>query len=156
MEAKHGMCGNGIRCLAKYLYEQNLIKENSFIIETLSGNKPIELTVENKTVIGVKVDMGEVISESEVLEIFLENKNFKGYKVFAGNPHFVCFIDNLSVQELEKYGPIIEHYKYFTQTTNVEFVKILNSSRIKMLVWERGVRKNFIMWNRCMCSECSC
>lgn len=70
----------------------------------------------------------------------------------CGNPHFVCFVNDLSIEYLEKYGPIIENYKYFLDKTNVEFVKIINYSRIKMLVWERGVRKNFGLWYRCMCS----
>lgn len=76
MEVKHGMCGNGIRCLAKYLYEQKLTDEKSFIIETLSGNKYIELIIENKTVIGVKVDMGEVSTFGK-LDIEIENEIFK-------------------------------------------------------------------------------
>ena len=81
MEAK--MCGNGIRCLAKYLYEYNFTKDKSFMIETLSGNKEIELIVENKTVIGVKVGMGEVISEPEVFEVKLKNEIFRGYKIYT-------------------------------------------------------------------------
>lgn len=77
------MCGNGIRCLAKYLYEYNFTKDKSFMIETLSGNKEIELIVENKTVIGVKVGMGEVISEPEAFEIKLKNEIFRGYKIYT-------------------------------------------------------------------------
>ena len=88
MEVKHGMCGNGIRCLAKYLFEQSFVNENRFIIETISGNKQIELIVENKTVIGVKVNMGEVIAEQEELEIVLEEISFKGYKIFTRKPTF--------------------------------------------------------------------
>lgn len=133
-----GMCGNGIRCLAKYLYEKNLCSQTKFVIETLSGNKEVELIVENKTVIGVKVDMGEA-SLGESLQINIDGKIFNGYKVDVGNPHFVCFMNELSIQELEKYGSIIENYKYFPEKTNVEFVKVLNLSRIEMLVWERGV-----------------
>ena len=151
MVQKHGMCGNGIRCLAKYLYEEKFINSLKFNIETLSGNKEIELIVENKTVIGVKVDMGTVEIDSEELEINLENVNFKGYKVSVGNPHFVCFKNDLSISELEKYGPIIENYKYFPEKINVEFVKKINNNRIKMLVWERGVRKDFRMWHGSMC-----
>ena len=80
-------------------------------------------------------------------------KFLEGIKSIHGNPHFVCFRDYLSVEELEKYGPIIETYKIFPEKTNVEFVKILNLSKIQMLVWERGVRKNFGMWNWCLCSQ---
>ena len=153
MEVKHGMCGNGIRCLARYLYEEGFINKKKFVIETISGNKEIELIVENKTVIGVKVDMGEVVADGEE-EIELDSITLKGYKMLTGNPHFVCFRESLYVQELEKYGSIIENYKYFPEKTNVEFVKILSFSRVQMLVWERGVRKNAILWYRCMCSKC--
>lgn len=91
MEVKPGMCGNGIRCLAKYLYEHGFTNKREFIIETLSGNKEIELIVENKTVIGVKVNMGEVIAESEELEIILEETSFKGYKIFTRKSSFCLF-----------------------------------------------------------------
>lgn len=138
MVVKHGMCGNGIRCLAKYLYEENLCEETKFFIETISGNKEIELVVENKTVINVKVDMGEVFNIDE-LKIKIENKEILGYTINVGNPHFVCFVKELNVEELEKYGPLIENYKFFVDRTNVEFVKVLNPSRIQVLVWERGV-----------------
>lgn len=153
MVVKLGMCGNGIRCLAKYLYEQQLTTEKKFFIETLSGNKEIELIVENKTVIGVKVDMGEVLAE-EKLEVEINDMIFEGYKISVGNPHFVCFTNELSVDYLEQYGPIIENHKFFPDKTNVEFVKIINYSRIQMLVWERGVRKNIRLWYWCVCCKC--
>ena len=137
-----GMCGNGIRCLARYLYEEGLVNNSKFEIETLSGNKAIELVLENKTVIGIKVDMGETVAE-EKLDVDIDGKIFTGYKIYTGNPHFVCFINDLSIEELEKYGPKIETYKFFPDKTNVEFVKVVNQSRIKMLVWERGVGRTF-------------
>ena len=91
MEAKHGMCGNGIRCLAKYLYEQGFITEKNFVIETLSGEKQIELIVENKTVIGIKVDMGETSYEPEELEISIDNITVKGYKIYTRKSTFCLF-----------------------------------------------------------------
>lgn len=66
-------------------------------------------------------------------------KFLSGYKISVGNPHFVCFVDDLSLEKLEKYGPILENYKYFPDKTNVEFVKIISQNKIQMLVWERGV-----------------
>lgn len=148
------MCGNGIRCLAKYLFENELIDKTEFEIETYAGIKKIELIVENKKVIGVKVDMGKPIFEynripvifPNILNKELENIkiqiNKKIYEVFVismGNPHAVCFVDNLEEIELEELGPIIENYRYFPNKTNVEFVQILDRNRIKILVWERGV-----------------
>ena len=82
MEVKHGMCGNGIRCLAKYLYEENLIIEKNFEIETLSGNKNIELFIENKTVVNEKIDMG-IITLGEEIEIKVDEKIFRGFKVLV-------------------------------------------------------------------------
>lgn len=91
MVVKHGMCGNGIRCLAKYLYEQGFTTEKNFVIETLSGDKQIELIVENKTVIGIKVDMGEVTYEAEEIEICINNITLRGYKIYTRKPTFCLF-----------------------------------------------------------------
>lgn len=149
-----GMCGNGIRCLGKYLYEEGLVNVKKFNIETLSGIKELELTVENKTVTYIKVDMGNPIfeynkipvifpnvmeKEIENLKVEVNNKEYIGFPISMGNPHFVVFEDDLQNIDIEKEGNVIENYKYFPNKTNVEFVKILNRNKIKMLVWERGV-----------------
>ena len=148
------MCGNGIRCLAKYIYDNGFIKERNFQIETLAGLKDIELIVENKTVIGIKVDIGNPIFEYNKIPVIFPNvmnkeiKNIRididknTYELFVismGNPHAVCFVDNLDKINLEKIGAIVENYKYFPNKTNVEFVQILDKKRIKLVVWERGV-----------------
>jgi diaminopimelate epimerase len=148
------MCGNGIRCLAKFLYEKEVVKKANLKIETLAGIKTINLIIENKTVIGVKVDMGGasfeyskipvifpnvVHKEIEKLEINVDKDIFIGYPISVGNPHFVCFVDDLQNLDINKVGPIIENYKYFPNRTNIEFVEIKNSKNIKMRVWERGV-----------------
>lgn len=93
-------------------------------------------------------------ANAEELEIEVGGMIFNGYKVDVGNPHFVHFVDELNIESLEKHGAIIENSKYFPNKTNVEFVKVLNKSLISMLVWERGVRKNFGMWNWCLCCQC--
>lgn len=80
MVVKHGMCGNGIRCLAKYLYEEGIVQESEFEIETLSGNKKIELTLENKKVISVKVNMGKCLLIGEAI-VHIEDSSFEGYRV---------------------------------------------------------------------------
>lgn len=90
MVVKRGMCGNGIRCLAKFLYEKELIKETRFFIETNSGKKEIELILENKTVIGVKVGMGEVISEGKLI-IRINEETFEGYKMNVRKSSFCLF-----------------------------------------------------------------
>jgi diaminopimelate epimerase len=149
-----GMCGNGIRCLGKYLYEEGLIKKQNLKIETVSGIKNIELSIEGKTVTYIKVDMGNPIfeynkipvifpnvmhTELEQLELSVKDKKYIGFPISMGNPHVVIFVDNLESINLEEEGKIIENYKYFPNKTNVEFVKVINKNKIKMLVWERGV-----------------
>lgn len=149
-----GMCGNGIRCLAKYMYEEGLVNAECFKIETISGIKEIQLSVENKTVSYIKVDMGNPIFEYnkipvifpnilekslQSLEINCDDKKYIGYPISMGNPHFVIFDNELDKIDLEKSGRVIENYKYFPHKTNVEFVKVISRNKIKMLVWERGV-----------------
>jgi len=144
------MCGNGIRCFSKFLYENKIVKSEKFEIETLSGVKKIELTVEGNTVVLVKVDMGEPILEFDKIPIYYGNTSIEQveevhiedlvvYPISMGNPHSVCFVDDVENIDIKKYGRLIEDYKYFPNKTNVEFVQIKNESTIKVRVWERGV-----------------
>ena len=148
------MCGNGIRCLAKYLYEKEVVKKEKMRIETLSGIKNVDLIVENKTVIGIKVDMGNPIfeynripvifpnivkKELERLEINFRNNKLYVYPISMGNPHAVCFVKDVQNLKIEDIGSRIESYKYFPNKTNVEFVEVVNPKNLKMRVWERGV-----------------
>lgn len=149
------MCGNGIRCFAKYLYEKKIVKDSEFVVETLSGIKKVKLEIEGNTVVLVEVDMGEpsfnfneigVYYENNAIDTYNEEK-FKGiqineftvFPISMGNPHCVCFVDNVDEIDIEKTGKLIENYKYFSNKTNVEFVEIKNNSTIKVRVWERGV-----------------
>lgn len=142
------MCGNGIRCFAKYVYEKNLIKKEKFEIETLAGIKKIELLVEGNTVNQIVVDMGrpefdiEKIPVISLIDKKIEKLNIDNYEVYPisiGNPHVVCFVDNVEDIDIEYLGKKIENYKYFPNKTNVEFVHIENKNLIKVRVWERGV-----------------
>ncbi len=142
------MCGNGIRCFAKYVYEKRLTDKEEFTIETLAGVKNVKLQIEGQTVVSVEVHMGEPIFELEKIPvIYLENnysgkiyiENIEIYPVSIGNPHAVCFVDNIDKINIEKYGKLIEDYKYFPNKTNVEFVQIIDDEHIKVRVWERGV-----------------
>jgi len=149
-EAK--MCGNGIRCLAKYVFEKRLIRKEKLKIETLAGIKELELIVENRTVISAKVNMGSPIFEyskipvtySEVTKsngiiININKKEYEFFPVSIGNPHVVCFVENLEALKIEEIGPIVENYKYFPDRTNVEFVKVIDKNNIEVRIWERGV-----------------
>jgi diaminopimelate epimerase len=148
------MCGNGIRCVAKYIYEKNITTKNKVKIETLAGIKEAELSIENKTVVAVKVNMGipyfeahripaylpkeETAKKYHTVEILIDNFLYKFGLVSMGNPHAVCFVDDLNKIDIEKNGKIVENYKYFPNKTNVEFVQVLDRNNIKVKVWERG------------------
>lgn len=148
------MCGNGIRCIAKYIYEKKEKKEK-FCIETKAGIRQIGINLENNKVKDVSVNMGKIILEPSKIPVFLpfkndsktincvnikiEEKEFEFYVVSIGNPHAVCFVSNTDDIDVKKYGSIIENHKYFPQKTNVEFVEIIEKNNIKVRVWERGV-----------------
>lgn len=144
------MCGNGIRCVGKFVYDKGFTTKTEVSIETLAGIKVLKLNVEEGRVRTVKVDMGEpileaksipVISDKELvkdLKIKAEDKEFDFTCVSMGNPHAITIVKNAEKFEIEKYGSIIEVNEHFPRRTNVEFVEIINENTIKMRVWERG------------------
>ena len=145
------MCGNGIRCVGKFVYDKGLTKKTKLKIETLSGIKLLDLIVENDEVIKVKVDMGEPILEHKKIPVICEDniknnlnlkvldKNFSFTCVSMGNPHAVTFInDEVKNFDVQKYGKIIENLDAFPQRTNVEFINIVDKNNVSMRVWERG------------------
>lgn len=139
------MCGNGIRGLGKYIYEENISKKNNLKIETKSGIKSLKLIIENNCVESVIVDMGKIIVDNINNEpcinktIIVNDKVYKYTSICVGNPHCVIFINNLSDLSIKKIGPLIENHKFFPNRTNVEFVKIIDKNNIALKVWERGV-----------------
>lgn len=142
------MCGNGIRCFAKYVYENTLIHKEKFTIETLAGIKEIELKIEGNTVFQIIVSMGKpefnfsqipVISLLEPNSEKIKIENYEVYPISIGNPHAVCFVDDVDKINIKEVGEKIENYKCFPNKTNVEFVQIINENQIKVRVWERGV-----------------
>lgn len=133
-----GMCGNGIRCVGKFLYDKGLTKKLKLNIETLSGIKVLNLSIgKDNKVVRVMVDMGKA-SNSSKKEIVINDEIIKLKCVSVGNPHAIAIVDNVDNVNVKKYGPIIENDVSFPQKTNVEFVQILNNRNIKMRVWERG------------------
>lgn len=146
------MCGNGIRGFAKYVYDYRLIDKKEFTIETLAGIKKVKLIIGNKGLVeSVTVDMGEPILEpSKIpvltrknapiidLKIAIKNKIFTLTCVSMGNPHAVIFVKELENVDIKEYGPLLEKRSEFPNKTNVEFVEIVDKSKIKMRVWERG------------------
>ena len=126
------MCGNGVRCLAKLVREQNLTNKKNIIIETLSGDIPAKLQVKNNKVARVSITLPAPISVRQISE--------SKTKVMLGNPHCVLFVDEeVSNFPVAKYGPLLEKHRLFPQKTNVEFVRVRHKGAIDMRVWERGV-----------------
>jgi diaminopimelate epimerase len=128
------MCGNGIRCFAKYVYETDKLSEEVISVETPAGILlPAVILGPEKSVIGVEVDMGLPSDEGEVK---LQGYNFK--KISMGNPHAIALIDDMTKVDLYEVGPRIENDPHFPNRTNVEFVKVMNDKEIEVAVWERG------------------
>ncbi len=145
------MCGNGIRCVAKYVYDYGLTDQTSISVETLGGIKYLDLTVEDGKVKLVKVDMGQpelapekvpVVADGDRAvdePILVEGKEYRMTCVSMGNPHAVVFVDG-DVRELplESVGPCFENHERFPNRVNTEFVRVLDRHTAQMRVWERG------------------
>ena len=138
-EAK--MCGNGIRCVGKFVYDKGLTDKTSLAIDTLSGIKYLELfTGIDGKVEKVSVDMGNS-SVSPDLTITANAFGFEtltGSPVSVGNPHYVIFTEDVSSVPLADIGPVIEHHKAFPGGVNAEFVQLTGKNHLRMRVWERG------------------
>lgn len=144
------MCGNGIRCVGKFVYDKGLTNKTTVSVETLAGVKVLTLNVEKGKVKTVRVDMGEPILEAEKIPVISEKSPVKDLKLKAhdrefvfscvsmGNPHAITIVENTKEFELEKYGKILEVDSHFPNRANIEFVEILDKEHIKMRVWERG------------------
>ena len=144
------MCGNGIRCVAKYAYEHNIVDKTQLQIETKSGIKFVDLTVEDGIVTYVKVNMGKAVLRPSEIPVKAEGEDFisrtisvggvdyKATCVSMGNPHCVIFTKDIEKLDLEKLGPGFENHELFPDRINTEFVEILDGHTIKMRVWERG------------------
>ena len=148
--SKGAMCGNGIRCVAKYVYDYGLTDKTSISVETGSGIKYLDLTVENNKVTMVKVDMGEpdltashipIKAQTEQVidePIEVDGKTYRITGVSMGNPHGVVFLDDIDSLDIEKIGPSFENHVRFPDRINTEFVQLDNRSHVRMRVWERG------------------
>ena len=144
------MCGNGIRCVAKYAYEHGIVKDTHITVETKSGIKTLELTVEDGLVTYVQVNMGKAIlkpaeipvaAEGEdfiAREMVVDGKEYTATCVSMGNPHCVIFTEGIDDLDLEKIGPKFENHELFPDRINTEFVEIIDEHTIRMRVWERG------------------
>lgn len=146
------MCGNGIRCVAKYVYDKGLTDQTKISVISAGKIKYLDLHVENGKVSTVKVNMGEpilkaceipVLAENEQGEVIadpieVEGKMWKMTCVSMGNPHAVVFVDDVQNFPLEQIGPKFENHPRFPKRVNAEFVKVLDEENVEMRVWERG------------------
>ena len=144
------MCGNGIRCVGKFVYDKGLTDKTTVTIETLAGIKTLKLNTKAGKVETVKVDMGEpilnpkeipVISDEELVKNLMleaEGRKFKFTCVSMGNPHAITEVEDTEKFDVEKYGKVLEVDKAFPNKTNVEFIQIIDKNHVKMRVWERG------------------
>ena len=144
------MCGNGIRCVGKYVYDYGLTDKTHVTIETLAGIKYLDLQVENGKVKQVRVNMGSPLLKPEEIPIALEGENvmdvpisindtvYRMTGVGMGNPHTVVFLDDIEQMKIEEIGPKFENHSYFPNRVNTEFVKVIDRTHVEMRVWERG------------------
>ncbi len=159
------MCGNGIRCVAKYVYDHEMTDKKSVAIETLSGIKYIDLTVEDGKAVAARVDMGAPILEAEKVPVNVDSPAFKreaGVKalgkeekiiaqkvcvngttaeitcVSMGNPHAIMFVDDVENAPVHSFGSVMECSDLFPEKANIEFVKVIGPKEVRMRVWERG------------------
>lgn len=144
------MCGNGIRCVAKYVYDYGIVKKKNISVATKSGIKYLDLSVRNGKAVTVKVNMGSPIlspkeipfvSEKEQVinePLDIEGETFHITAISMGNPHGIVFMDDINSLEIEKIGPKFENHIAFPDRVNTEFVKVLDRHTVQMRVWERG------------------
>ena len=158
------MCGNGIRCVGKYVYDYGLTDKTSVSIETLAGIKYLDLTVENGVVRQVRVNMGAPIFEPELVPckiagewtdlptetegqtqaviakpLIVDGKEYAVTCISMGNPHCVIFMEeDVRTLDLEKIGPAFENHEVFPKRVNTEFVNVIDETHLRMRVWERG------------------
>jgi diaminopimelate epimerase len=141
------MCGNGIRCFAKYVYEHGITQKRELEVETLAG-------IIRPRLVGalVEVDMGEPVLEGRQIPVAadeqiinhpltVDGKMYPVTCVSMGNPHCVVFLDDIDSLNLEKLGPSFEHHVFFPKRVNTEFIKVVKPDEVKMRVWERGAAK---------------
>jgi diaminopimelate epimerase len=166
------MCGNGIRCVAKYVYDKGLTDKTSITIESFGKIKYINLTLGNDgKVETVRVNMGAPILEAAQIPVISSNEqvvdeeiivNGKAYKmtcVSMGNPHAVVFVDDIEDMrdfDLEAVGPYFENHERFPERTNTEFVRVIDKENVQMRVWERGTGETLACGTGCCATAVAC
>lgn len=159
------MCGNGIRCVAKYVYDHGMINKEQYLIESMGKIKVISVKTENHLVTEVTVDMGEPILSSDLIPVLSDTEQFvdvsvdvNGEKinmtaVSMGNPHTVMFYNPDKVLEV---GPFVEIHPLFPRKVNAEFVEVIDKNNVRMRVWERGTGETLACGTGCCATTVAC
>ena len=164
------MCGNGIRCVGKYVYDKGLTDKERISVVSAGKVKYLDLTIENGKAVQIKVNMGEpilkakqvpVVSDSEevideLIYISEVDESYNMTCVSMGNPHAVVFIDDVENLQIEKIGPYFENHCRFPNRTNTEFVKVLDRNNVQMRVWERGTGETLACGTGCCATAVAC
>lgn len=149
------MCGNGIRCVGKYIYDTGIAHKETLTVETLSGIKTLKVTEKDGKAVSLTVDMGEPILTPHDIPVLFDGKRMineplevdgREYRITAvsmGNPHAVVFCDNVKDLDLEKIGPKFEFNPIFPEQVNTEFIRVIDNKTLEMRVWERGSGETF-------------
>jgi len=161
------MCGNGIRSVAKYVFDKGFTNRNELTIESMGKIKPITIVAEDGKAKSIRVDMGIPELKAELVPVTSSNEkvideavsvNGQEYRITCvsmGNPHAVTFIDPDEI-EIDKIGPYFENHEIFPRRTNTEFVKVLDRKNVKMRVWERGTGETLACGTGCCATAVAC
>lgn len=162
------MCGNGIRCVAKYVHDRGLTDRERFSIISGGSVKQMELTVQDGETKSVRVDMGEPVLKAELVPVItakeqavdepikVGGREYRMTCVSMGNPHAVVFVEDTDSLELERTGPLFETHERFPRRTNTEFVQVLSEDHVKMRVWERGTGETLACGTGCCATAAAC
>lgn len=162
------MCGNGIRCVAKFVYDEGLTDKKEITVESFGKIKYLTLFEENGEIRSVRVNMGEPILEAKEIPVVCDyspvvdepievcGKEYRMTCVSMGNPHAVVFVDDTDNFPLEQIGPYFENHVRFPRRTNTEFVQVINRNYVKMRVWERGSGETLACGTGCCATAVAC
>ena len=164
------MCGNGIRCVGKYVYDKGLTDKTQFTVVSAGKIKVLDLTIENGKATLIKVNMGEPILEAKQVPVVSDSEEVIDEPIYIsevdasynmtcvsmGNPHAVVFMDDVENLAIEKIGPYFENHIRFPNRTNTEFVKVLDRNNVQMRVWERGTGETLACGTGCCATAVAC
>lgn len=162
------MCGNGIRCVGKFVYDYGLTDKTQISVESFGKIKYLDMTEENGKIKKIRVNMGSPILESSLVpvlsdheqvvdeSILVQGKEYKMTCVSMGNPHAIVFMDDVKNLEIEKIGPYFENHERFPNRTNTEFVRVIDDHTVEMRVWERGTGETLACGTGCCATAVAC